>query len=121
MFEREIKLGRIDGRMTFSQKVWALTARIPPGRVTTYGDIAAALGCRGARAVGQALHRNPYAPAVPCHRVVGADGSLMGFGGGIARKQRMLRGEGVPISNGRADLSRRIRLVLTSRDRQAAI
>jgi len=109
MVHHDIKAGRILDGMTFSQKVWALTARIPRGRVTTYGDIAAALGCRGARAVGQALRRNPYAPAVPCHRVVGADGSLTGYAGGLARKIRMLRSEGVPVSSGKADLSRRVR------------
>ena len=66
----------------FSEKVWELTKRIPKGKVTTYGEIARALGRPGpARAVGQALKRNPHAPAVPCHRVVKSDGGLGGYGG----------------------------------------
>ena len=91
--------------MTFDQKVWALTARIPRGRVTTYGDIARALGSRASRALGQALGRNPYAPSVPCHRVVGRDVRLTGFAGGIAAKQRLLAAEGVTIVNGRANMA----------------
>ncbi len=92
--------------MTFSERVWALTARIPRGRVTTYGAIARALGKpRAARAVGQALHRNPYAPDVPCHRVVGADGRLTGFAGGLAKKSHLLAAEGVAVTDGRVDTS----------------
>lgn len=90
--------------MTFSEKVWALTTRIPVGRVTTYGRIAERLGSHAARAVGQALHRNPYAPDVPCHRVVGSDGHLTGFAGGLAKKLRMLRDEGVTITGDKVDL-----------------
>ncbi len=91
--------------MTFNQKVWALTARIPAGRVATYGQIAAALGTRAYRAVGMALNRNPYAPQVPCHRVVGSDGSLTGFAGGLDKKLALLADEGVPLRNGKVDLS----------------
>lgn len=91
----------------FSQKVWAVTARIPRGSVATYGDVAAAIGATGAaRAVGMALGRNPHAPAVPCHRVVGSDGSLTGFAGGLAKKARLLRDEGVPFIGPRVDISR---------------
>ncbi len=104
MDEQAIFAGRLKPAMTFNEKVWALTTRIPPGSVTTYGRIAERLGSRAARAVGQALHRNPYAPKVPCHRVVGSDGRLTGFAGGLAKKQRMLRNEGVAIRGGRVDL-----------------
>ena len=72
--------------MTFNQKVWAMTARIPKGTVTTYAAIAKALGTKAYRAVGNALNRNPYAPGVPCHRVVGSTGALTGFAGGLERK-----------------------------------
>ena len=96
-----ILAGRVTPEMTFSQRVWALTRRIPAGRVTTYGRIAAALGSRSGRAVGQALHRNPYAPTVPCHRVVGSDGRLVGFAGGLAKKKRLLQAEGVPMRGDR--------------------
>jgi methylated-DNA-[protein]-cysteine S-methyltransferase len=104
MFERQIKSGRICGGMTFSQKVWALTARVPAGRVTTYADIARKLGTTACRAVGNALNKNPYAPAVPCHRVVGSDGSLTGFAGGLRRKRQLLADEGVSVRRGKVDL-----------------
>jgi methylated-DNA-[protein]-cysteine S-methyltransferase len=104
-FETDIRAGRIVPGMSFNQKVWALTSRIPAGKVTTYGRIAEALGSKGCRAVGNALNRNPYAPGVPCHRVVGAGGALTGFAGGLAKKRRLLVGEGVPITNDRVDVT----------------
>jgi methylated-DNA-[protein]-cysteine S-methyltransferase len=104
--EHDIKSGRVAPGMTFSQKVWTLTARIPAGKVCTYGDLARALGNpQAARAVGNALNKNPYAPAVPCHRVVGSDGSLTGFAGGLEKKGQLLRGEGVRLNKGKADLT----------------
>ena len=80
--EKHIRSGRIVPGMTFNQKVWALCARVPAGKVTTYGEIAKALKTKGYRAVGNALNKNPYATAVPCHRVVGSTGELTGFAGG---------------------------------------
>ena len=103
MIEDSIKRGRITKNMNFQQKVWALTSRVPRGKVTTYGRIAEKLGTRAYRAVGQALHNNPYAPVVPCHRVVGHDGALVGFGGGLPKKRAMLRAEGVLIKNAKVD------------------
>lgn len=108
--ERSIKAGKISSGMNFNQKVWALTARIPKGRVVTYSDLARALGTKAYRAVGNALNRNPYAPAVPCHRVVGSDGSLTGFALGIPTKRKMLAQEGVPFAGKKVDLSARARL-----------
>jgi len=97
---KSIESGRIRKSMPFNEQVWAICTRIPAGRVTTYGLIAKKLGKpRAARAVGQALNRNPYAPTVPCHRVVGADGKLTGYGGGLWRKEWLLaheRGERQP-------------------------
>jgi len=91
----------------FSQKVYALTRLIPKGRVATYGQIAKALKIPGAaRAVGNALNRNPFAPQVPCHRVVRASGEVGGFASGPKRKISILRKEGVIIKNGRIDLSK---------------
>ncbi|MBI5241956.1 MAG: MGMT family protein [Elusimicrobia bacterium] len=81
----------------FAQAVWKACAEIPKGQVRTYGWIARRIGRpKAARAVGQALGRNPFAPAVPCHRVVGADGRLTGFSapGGVEAKRRLLRKEG---------------------------
>jgi len=91
---------------SFAEKVYALTRLIPPGRVSTYKEIARALGTEAWRAVGQALRRNPYAPAVPCHRVVASDGSLGGFRGSqdsraICEKRRLLAQEGVVVVGNR--------------------
>src|SRR5687767_14119836 len=96
-----IKKGRILPGMTINQKVWALCAQVPAGKVTTYGAIAEALGTKAYRAVGNAMNRNPYAPTVPCHRVVGSDRSLTGFAHGLPKKERMLKSEGVTVRNGR--------------------
>jgi methylated-DNA-[protein]-cysteine S-methyltransferase len=101
-FESAIKSGKVLPGMNFNQKVWALTARVPRGKVTTYARIAQALGSKGYRAVGNALNRNPYAPAVPCHRVVGSDGSLTGFAGGLEKKRRLLVEEGIDCDKLRA-------------------
>ncbi|HEX9817401.1 MAG TPA: MGMT family protein [Patescibacteria group bacterium] len=88
----------------FSQRVYELTRRVPKGRVTTYKLLAEALGSRAYRAVGQVMRCNPYAPAVPCHRVVASDGTLGGFHGSksdqeLARKTRLLHAEGVIVVN----------------------
>lgn len=107
--EQEIRAGRCCPGMSFSQQVWALTARIPRGKVTTYADIARALGTKSYRAVGNAMNKNPYAPGVPCHRVVGSDGSLTGYAGGLEKKRALLTEEGVKLINGRADLTERFR------------
>src|SRR2546429_7871450 len=96
-----ILAGRIVPGMTFNQKVWALTARVPKGRVTTYGELARALRTAAYRAVGNAMNKNPYAPAVPCHRVVGSNGSLTGFAGGIDKKKQLLKSEGVAFRGDR--------------------
>jgi methylated-DNA-[protein]-cysteine S-methyltransferase len=81
----------------FHQRVYELARRIPSGQTLTYGEIATRLGVRGAaRAVGQALGRNPFAIVVPCHRVVAAGGRMGGFSamGGVATKLRLLAIEG---------------------------
>lgn len=75
----------------FQQKVWRELQTIPYGQTTTYGTIAQRIGCRSAQAVGQAIHRNPIAIIIPCHRVIGADGSLTGYASGLDIKQRLLR------------------------------
>jgi methylated-DNA-[protein]-cysteine S-methyltransferase len=75
----------------FQHKVWAALREIPYGELRTYGDLAAMLGDRSmAQAVGSANGRNPISIIVPCHRVVGADGSLVGYAGGLDRKQFLL-------------------------------
>jgi methylated-DNA-[protein]-cysteine S-methyltransferase len=78
----------------YQKKVWAALRRIPFGETATYGEIAAAAGNRRAgRAVGGANHRNPVSIIVPCHRVIGADGRLTGYGGGLWRKEWLLAHE----------------------------
>jgi methylated-DNA-[protein]-cysteine S-methyltransferase len=80
----------------FQLRVWAELREIPYGGTTTYGRIATDLGQPTAsRAVGLANGRNPIAVIVPCHRVIGSDGSLTGFGGGLDRKRWLLEHEGV--------------------------
>ena len=65
----------------FQRRVYLELLNIPAGETITYGELARRIGCRSAQAVGQALRRNPFAPDVPCHRVVAADGSLGGYFG----------------------------------------
>jgi methylated-DNA-[protein]-cysteine S-methyltransferase len=80
----------------FELDVWRELARLDAGQTTTYGAIAGRLGRRdGARAVGAAVGANPVSLIVPCHRVVGASGSLPGYGGGLDRKEWLLWHEGV--------------------------
>ncbi|MEK6985732.1 MAG: methylated-DNA--[protein]-cysteine S-methyltransferase [Candidatus Thermoplasmatota archaeon] len=82
----------------FQRRVWKELAAIPYGEVRSYGEVAEAVGSPGAsRAVGQANHRNPVAPFIPCHRVVTSDGKLGGYGGGVELKQKMLALEGVSL------------------------
>jgi methylated-DNA-[protein]-cysteine S-methyltransferase len=80
----------------FQLAVWAELTRIPYGSTASYGDVAQALGKSpvASRAVGAANGRNPISIIVPCHRVIGADGSLTGYGGGLDRKEHLLRLEG---------------------------
>ena len=83
------------GGTRFQRAVWAGLTKIAPGRTLSYGALAAKLGCPTAvRAVGLANGANPISVVVPCHRVIGADGSLTGYGGGLARKRWLLRHEG---------------------------
>ena len=80
----------------FQQKVWSALADIPYGQTITYGELARRVGCpKGSRAVGQANHRNPLPIFLPCHRVVGANGALTGYGGGLELKEWLLRLEGI--------------------------
>jgi methylated-DNA-[protein]-cysteine S-methyltransferase len=90
------------GGTEFQRRVWAELKLIPCGATISYGDIARRLGDpQATRAVGLANGRNPVAIVVPCHRVIGADGSLTGYGGGIERKKWLLAHEGVLVSGDR--------------------
>jgi methylated-DNA-[protein]-cysteine S-methyltransferase len=94
-FDLEIDLSPVPA---FHQLALRELARIPFGQVTTYGALAAKIGRpRAARAVGGAMNRNPIPIVLPCHRVVGSTGSLVGYGGGLERKEALLRLEGVSL------------------------
>jgi methylated-DNA-[protein]-cysteine S-methyltransferase len=75
----------------FRKLVWKALRAIPYGQTATYGEIARAIGQpQASRAIGGANHHNPLAIVIPCHRVIGADGSMTGYGGGLARKRMLL-------------------------------
>ena len=80
----------------FQKRVWAALSEIPYGTTVSYGELATAIGKpRAVRAVGRANAWNPISIIVPCHRVIGRDGSLTGYGGGIDNKRRLLELEGI--------------------------
>lgn len=88
----------------FQKSVWRILLKVPFGRVSTYGEVARAIAAsRGmsrmsARAVGHAVGRNPISILVPCHRVVGSDKTLTGYGGGLDKKEALLGLEGVDLA-----------------------
>lgn len=93
------------GGTAFQQTVWRALRGIGAGRTETYGALAARIGAASAvRAVGAANGANPVGVIVPCHRVIGADGSLTGYGGGIERKRWLLRHEGASFRDGPAPM-----------------
>ncbi len=95
--------------MNFNEKVWKLCSKIPKGKVSTYGEIARALNSKAYRAVGNSLNKNPYAPKVPCHRVVGFDSKLVGFAHGLKAKKKLLEKEGIKIKNNKVlDFKKRL-------------
>ena len=89
----------------FQQQVWKLLLEIPYGKTRTYGDLSREIERltgkekMSAQAVGQAVGRNPISILIPCHRVVGAKGQLTGYAGGLERKIRLLRHEGLRLEN----------------------
>ena len=88
------------GGTAFQRQVWSALRAIPPGTILTYGELAVKLGKPTAyRAVGMTNALNPIAIVVPCHRLVGADGALTGYAGGLERKRWLLQHEGVRVTN----------------------
>ncbi len=97
----------LEGYSHFERLVWTATRRIPYGQVRTYGWIASKIGKPGAaRPVGGALGGNPFVLVVPCHRGVGADGKLTGFGAGLAWKRALLNLEGIETDGERVIMSK---------------
>lgn len=114
----------------FQQRVWATLREIPYGETITYGQLAERVGRpAAARAVGLANGRNPIGIIVPCHRVVGANGGLTGYGGGLARKEYLLSlerryvlADGHPVGEAsHASVSRRSRTLVSSSANEASI
>ena len=91
--------------MNFNEKCYQLLKRVPSGKVTTYKALANKLGTKAYRAVGNAMNKNPYAPEVPCHRVINSNGDIGGFAFGVDKKIKMLKSEGINIENNKIDLT----------------
>lgn len=95
---------------SFNQRCYELLKKVPAGKVTTYQDLAHALGTRAYRAVGNAMNKNPDSfltkGDVPCHRVVKSNGEIGGFASGPEDKIKLLKKEGVKIENGKVDLAK---------------
>ena len=79
----------------FRKRVWSELLTIPYGTTVSYGELAKRIGCSSAQAVGQAVGRNPIPILVPCHRVIGSDGALTGYAGGLDKKRILLKIEGI--------------------------
>ena len=87
----------------FQRRIYEKLLEVPRGSVTTYRDLAHAIGSKAYRAVGSALKKNPFAPRVPCHRVVNSDGSLGGFARGPKKKRAILQQEGIRFTENKID------------------
>ena len=92
--------------MNFYDKIYSKLKKVPKGKVTTYKELARSVNSRAYRAVGTAMNKNPYAPKVPCHRCINADGRVGKFATGTKRKIAMLKKEGVVVKNGKIDLKK---------------
>lgn len=92
--------------MNFKERCYEILKKVPKGKVTTYKALAHVLNTKAYRAVGNAMNQNPYAPKVPCHRVIKSNGEIGGFASGTNRKKAMLRKEGIVIKSNRVDLGK---------------
>ena len=90
----------------FQEKVYKLCKKVPKGKVTTYKILAEKLNVKAYRAVGNALNKNPYAPRVPCHRVIKSTGEIGGFASGTRNKIKLLRKEGIKMEKGKINLEK---------------
>ncbi len=95
---------------SFNERCYEILKEVPKGKVTTYGAIARKLKTKAYRAVGNAMNKNPHGflskGNIPCHRVVGSNGNLVGFAHGLKKKSEMLKKEGIEIKNGKVDLKK---------------
>lgn len=95
---------------SFNERCYEILRKVPKGKVTTYKAIAKKLNSKAHRQVGRAMNKNPHSffnhGNVPCHRVIGSNGKLVGFAHGLKKKAEMLRREGIEIKNGKVDLEK---------------
>jgi methylated-DNA-[protein]-cysteine S-methyltransferase len=91
---------------TFYEQCYKVLKKVPKGKVTTYKAIAEKLNSKAYRAVGTAMNKNPYAPEIPCHRVVNSNGKVGNFATGQKKKIRLLKKEGIEIINGKISLKK---------------
>ena len=96
--------------MNLDKKIYKKLSEVPKGKITTYGELAKAVGMKnGQRAVGRIMNKNPYPVIIPCHRVIKSDGKVGGYAYGEEIKLNMLTKEGIKIKNGKIlDLENRI-------------
>jgi methylated-DNA-[protein]-cysteine S-methyltransferase len=92
--------------LSFDQKCYKLLKKIPKGKVTTYKEIADAIGTKAYRAVGNAMKKNKNPIVIPCHRVVKSNGEIGGYSKGISKKIKLLKKEGIEIKNHKIDLEK---------------
>ncbi len=92
--------------MNFNEKCYQVLKTVPKGKITTYKEIAQALNSKAYRAVGTAMNKNPYAPKVPCHRVINSNGNVGNFASGTKNKIKLLKKEGIEIKNNKIDLNK---------------
>jgi len=83
----------------FNEECYKKLKTVPKGKITTYKDLAHSINSKAYRAVGTAMNKNPYAPEVPCHRVINSNGNVGGFAHGTREKIQMLKSEGIEIKN----------------------
>jgi len=106
IWTEETVLERLSGKTDFEKAVLMATFKIPKGKVSTYKRIAEKIGKPNAyRAVGNALHKNPLAPIIPCHRVIRSDGFIAGDEESVETRRHRLLGEGIPLEGNKVKLS----------------
>ena len=106
--ERDV-IKALKDKTQFERDVYVVTFKIPKGRISTYKRVAEKVGKPKAyRAVANALHKNPLSPVIPCHRVVGSDGSFGGDEKGAEWRRNMVKKEGIPIEKGKVKISNEI-------------
>jgi methylated-DNA-[protein]-cysteine S-methyltransferase len=91
----------MESKVSFSTKCYLKLKEVPPGKVTTYKDLAHSINSKAYRAIGTAMNKNPFAPKVPCHRVVNSNGKVGGFASGTKNKIKILEKEGIKIKDGK--------------------